>query len=161
MASKIPEVRLNQRQLTSKSRMYITKKGDLTKNKVETMSYEDFVATFNSTTTESRNRPKFAIQEFAHVFNATRPMLKELQAEKLLGDGFGGLLAQIDAHSGALDALDGASGKAASKAEIEAATKEVLERLHGTASSNRWRAMIMAIMRLGEISRHVAQQLAE
>ena len=53
---------------------------------------------------------------------------------KLLGDGFGGLLAQIDARSGALDALDGASGKAASKAEIEAATKEVLEWLHGKAA---------------------------
>lgn len=161
MAAKIPEVRLNQHQLTSKSRMYITKKGELTKNKVETMTYEDFVATFDSGSTESRNRPKFGVQEFAHVFNTTRPMLQELQAQKLLGDGFAGLLAQIDAHSAALETLDGAKGVAASKAEVEAATHEVLAWLNGKASSKRWRAMIMALMRLGEVSRHVAQQLAE
>ena len=51
--------------------------GKWTRDGIENKTYEDWVSTFSATTVESRNRPFFGIQEFAHTLLLAEPILQE------------------------------------------------------------------------------------
>jgi len=87
--SKIAEVRLNMHQLTSKSRLYITKAGAVTKNKIEEMDFDTYTKDFKADNTESRNRPNYGLQEFAHTLICAKPVLEEMTEQGLFGPGIG------------------------------------------------------------------------
>lgn len=90
--SKIAEVRLNMHQLTSKSRLYITKAGAVTKNKIEEMDFDTFTKEFKADNCESRNRPNYGLQELAHTLLCAKPVFEEMTEQGLFGPGIALLL---------------------------------------------------------------------
>ena len=78
MASRgVPEVRLANHGLTSKSRMYPTKNGSWTRDGIEKKTYSEWKATFSGTSTESRNRPVYGFQEMAHTLLLAEARLRD------------------------------------------------------------------------------------
>ena len=59
--SKVSEIRLNMGFLTCKSRPYVTKAGQWYKDDLDKATYAEFVAKMNDKTSESRNRPFYAV----------------------------------------------------------------------------------------------------
>ena len=159
--AKIPEVRLANHPMTSKSRMYVTKAGSWTKNAMEGMSYDQWTGTFSSSTVESRNRPNYGLQEFAHTLVLGEDKLRLGLQQGIYGPAVQQLVDQIGGHREALAQLDGASKVVKSAASVKAAVKEIVEWLAQLATKPKLKRLLPVLWTNGEIARHVAQQLAE
>lgn len=162
-SEKIPETRLNMHPLTSKSRMYVSRKGNFTKNNVEGLSFDDYVKTFSHGNVESRNRPDFALSEFAQTLLASVALFKQLVSCKLLGPGVEWLIQQVDEHADSLNILNtyGPNGMNRNLTSMKAAVEDVMAWLAEMARNKKAKALVMALFKASEASRHAAQQLSE
>lgn len=63
--------------LLSAQRPYPTKQGYFLKKGIEALTYDDFVAKFDASTAESRNRPEVSFSTLCGTLVHAKPLLKD------------------------------------------------------------------------------------
>ena len=158
----IPEVRLANAMMTSKSRLYPTKEGKWLKNDIEKKSAAELTSTFTAASAESRNRPYYGLQELCHTLLLAVPHLRDGVAKGIYGPAVAKLVEDIQSHQSALQQLNGAEKNVVrSRPSVKAAVDEVLDWLVRLSQKKTVRDMLPFLFVKSEIGKHVSNQLLE
>jgi hypothetical protein len=159
--TRIAEVRLNSHLMTSRSRMYPTKAGVWTRNKMEDKDWAAWKLEFNAVNVESRNRVAMSLREAAHVLLLALPIMKEGVEQGVYGPVILTLVQQVDLHKEALAQVDGASGVPKTAASVQAAATELCDWFELLSTKRMLKAVLPKLHFSSEVLRHVTLQLGE